>query len=260
MTDNKERTIKDILNDEIERKLAENPPKVPTLEEFKAMAYERMEEKKAENTEAEADAEARTVVANTKTDKKRKLYIACGAVGFVIAVMICAFAINMFTTDVGADKNPKDEIVTEDGVIIEDGGWGSSEGEDNVFVVTDWKDVKGVKITYPKLLIPEYMPEGYEFEKLEIDQMETGGSICEYIFINRASDVIEIEIVIHKANLVSLDITNVTRILVCNKGDIYIQEENNKKATIQIDDGIIVSIWSNLADNEIIEITESLTN
>lgn len=256
MTDNKERTIKDILNDEIERKLAENPPKMPTLEEFKAMAYERLEEKKAENTEAEA--EVRTVVANTKTDKKRKLYIACGAAGFVIAVMICAFAINMFTTDVGADKNPKDEIITEDGVIIEDGGWGSSEGEDNVWVIEDWKDVESAKITYSALLIPEFVPNGYIFKHLIIETFDTGDLKYEYLFTNKENVNLEIEVLNIDGGVFSAEIDGATRMLDSEKGIIYLIEEN-KIATIQSDDGSVV-IWHNISDYELIKTIDGLNH
>lgn len=255
MTDNKERTIKDILNDEIERKLAENPPKVPTLEEFKAMAYERLEEKKVENTEAEA--EVRTVVANTKTDKKRKLYIACGAVGFVIAVMICAFAINMFTTDVGADKNPKDEIVTEDGVIIEDGGWGSSEGEDNVWVIEDWKDVESAKETVPDLLIPKYIPDGYQFKQLTINNFIENDITYEYLYFGSCSELLEIEIISIKGGEVSSNINDVTKTLDTIKGKVYIQSEK-KIATIRLHDGTVIHLIGSQNDNEIVKIIESI--
>lgn len=257
MTDNKERTIKDILNDEIERKLAENPPKMPTLEEFKAMAYERLEEKDAENTEAETDTEVRTIVANTKTDKKRKLYIACGAAGFVIAVMICAFAINMFTTDVGADKNPKDEIITEDGVIIEDGGWGSSEGEDNVFVVTDWEHIKATRELYPELLTPTYIPSEYKFQQMRAETYDTGDAIFEYIYTQGNEEIIEIEEFYIVGGSASHSIDGEAKKLTSSKGTIYVQE-NGKKATIFINGGITISIWSILSDEEIIKIAEGL--
>lgn len=259
MTDNKERTIKDILNDEIERKLAENPPKMPTLEEFKAMAYERLEEKDAENTEAETDTEVRTIVANTRTDKKRKLYIACGAAGFVIAVMICAFAINMFTADVGADKNPKDEIITEDGVIIEDGGWGSSEGEDNVWSTTDWEYIEDAKKAAPTVLIPKYVPSGYVFEKVTIITDDIGNATCEFMFFN-GNTPLEIEEYIPKNYLDSFKVDKAAREIDCKKGKVYIQEYDNKIATIQMNGGIIFNIWTNASDDEIIKIIEMCEN
>ena len=43
MTDNKkERTIRDILSDEVERQLEKNPPAKPSFEAFREMAYRRM--------------------------------------------------------------------------------------------------------------------------------------------------------------------------------------------------------------------------
>ena len=62
-----------------------------------------------------------------------------------------------FTTDVDADKNAKEEIVTEDGVVIEDGGWGSDDEES--WEITDWNEVSAMKATIPQLIIPEYIPD-----------------------------------------------------------------------------------------------------
>lgn len=262
MTDkkNEERTIKDVLCDDIDRRLEENPPKMPTLEEFKAMAYERLAEADAKGTDADTQAisESRETV-KVKGTKTKTLKTAGLVAGFVIAVIIGAFAFNAYIDDVGADKNPKEEIVTEDGVIIEDGGWGSSDGEDGVWVITDWEHVEAAKETIPELLIPGYIPEGYEFEKLTIETVSEGMMICEYIF-NNGESIVEIESQHYSSTTSSFNIGDVARKVESQKGMVYIQEYNKKIATIQIDDGILLYIESTVSDNDIIKIIDSLKN
>ena len=48
------------------------------------------------------------------------------------------------------------------------GGYGD-DGSVNEFTITDWDDIKsGYSDFFQELLIPEYIPKGYEFEKLII--------------------------------------------------------------------------------------------
>ena len=257
---NEERTIKDVLCDDIDRRLEENPPKMPTLEEFKAMAYERLAEADAKGTDADTKAlsENRETV-KVKGTKTKTLKTAGLVAGFIIAVIIGAFAFNAYIDDVGADKNPKEEIVTEDGVIIEDGGWGSSDGEEGVWVIDAWKDVEGVKETLPELLIPRYVPDGYEFEKLTIEWIETGAATYEYCFYNNYNEI-KIEATHYNNTINSFNIANVDRQLKTDKGVVYFQEYENKIATIQIDDGILLYVEGSITDNDIVKMINHISN
>ena len=100
--------------------------------------------------------------------RKRRMRRISGIAALFVIVLACGafFVFSTFTTDVDADKNPKEEIVTEDGVIIEDGGWGSSS--EDTWEINNWDEVKSAKAMISELLVPYYIPNGYVFEKLSI--------------------------------------------------------------------------------------------
>ena len=252
-----ERTISQILSDEMDRQMEENPPAIPTLEEFRKMAHERLEEEKAKKTESKSTAEPKPEVPAKEKLKRLKRFVTIAVAAAVIILVLTAIAGRAdVISDVDADKNPKETIVTEDGVIIEDGGWGSSVSEDNVWETQSWGDVQDAKMLYPKLIVPQYMPTGYTFKKLSVESTENGTITCEYFFSN-ADDIIEIEQYAPCSKLNSYNMGEYSRTATCEKGCIYIYD-NEQKAIIQKDDGII-SLWCKLRDEEIIKIIENLT-
>lgn len=181
----------------------------------------------------------------------RRLTAAAALLMLVVAATV--FAFENFTTDVDADKKAKEEIVTEDGVVIEDGGWGSSTEEN--WTITDWAEIKVAKATIPELMVPEYVPEGYEFEVLTISEFE-GTANIEYIFDN-GGDKLRIQEHIHNTSLESTHMDG-GESLESTKGEIYLQttyDENN--AVIYLDDGITVFVWTILNNEEIVEIVEN---
>ena len=257
MTDNKkERTIQDILNDEIERQLEKNPPAKPFFEEFREMAYNRM---KNEAEGGDASEEGDNIMPVDAKNIKRILRTAGVAAGFVMAVLAGMFAFNTLNSEVGADKNAKEEIVTEDGVIIEDGGYGSSDGEDNVWVITNWHDVESVKLTYPELIIPEYVPEGYEFESLIVESLDSRNVFAEYIFSKNEREKIEIEIFNTENDTKASVLNRHDEIIKSEKGNVYINIEE-KNAAIVYNDDIVINIYGSLSVTEILEIVNNLSN
>lgn len=233
LTDKSTEILKECFDAQITKQLEENPPEIPTYEQFSAMI--------------DKDQTAR---------RRRKRRITGIAACFVAAILIGVFSCSLPGSDVDADNNPKEEITTEDGVIIEDGGWGSSEEEDNVWVIKDWKHIKDARDAVPELLIPEYVPDGYEFEKLVVEN-EIGIATCEYLFINN-SNSFEIEMTFKEQPMGSLEIDNVERCVECKIGTIHIQELENKMATTQMSDGAIICIIGNISDKEIIAVIEGL--
>lgn len=227
--------LKECFDAQITKQLEENPPGIPTYEQFSAMI--------------DKDQIAR---------RHRKRRITGIAACFVAAVLIGVFAFGLPGSDVDADNNPKEEITTEDGVIIEDGGWGSSEEEDNVWVTDDWEHVADAKQMAPQLLIPTYIPQDYQFKQLIVENIEEEFQICEYLFVNKDGATIELEVVFKNTSLGTLEIENVARTLKCKEGDIYVQEYENKIATIQKNDGIIIYVIGKIPDGEIIKIINGL--
>ncbi len=235
MADNKndERTVKAIISDAFDKYAQQQPGPVMTPQQL----MEIVKKKKAEQ-------------------RKRKLRIAGVAVLFLAVIGGTMIASDTF--DAGADKNPKEEIVTEDGIVIEDGGWGSSVGQDDVWSTTDWSEVRVQKEMMPQLLVPEYIPKGYEFQELIIEVSETANTMCKYSFTNMHDEVISIDVFMQNEKLEIRNITNDSYQLDSEKGIIYVQDYENKIATIYIDDGISINIWCQLDDKEIIRIIEGI--
>ncbi|MBR6799398.1 MAG: DUF4367 domain-containing protein [Firmicutes bacterium] len=219
------------FSEEIRRRLAAPDSGKPTLEEFKVMVYKDREKRR----------------------KKRNALVACIVAAFIVGYL----SFDALVPEVGADKNPKETIVTEDGVIIEDGGWGSSEEEDNVWCIYDWSELENVKLAYPMMVVPKYIPKGFVFVKFTLERLDENNIICEYHYNNKKKDQLEMEVFIHNNAMTSTDINNIERVLSSEKGDIYIQEKENKIATIQIN-GSIVNIVGNITDNEIMKVVNGL--
>lgn len=184
----------------------------------------------------------------------RRLTAAAALLMLVVAATV--FAFENFTTDVDADKNAKEEIVTEDGVVIEDGGWGSSTEEN--WTITDWAEIKVAKATINELVTPLYIPDGYKFEKLVIS---AAGNIinAEYIFCNREKKQLTILQHIQNENLEATNIYTNDNIIRSTKGNIYvIQNEAMNTAIIQLKNDSIIEIFSNLSNEEIVKIVDKM--
>lgn len=232
---NSEKTLQEILSDALAQDLIDDPPTSMSFEEFEEMLDRHESDRK----------------------RKHRRRLALAAATFLIFIVGAALVFNTLTTDVGANKNAPEEIVTEDGVVIEDEGWGSS-GEDS-WVITNWDEVASIKIAEPDLIIPEYIPKEYTFSELRFEQIESWNKTYEYLFISEKGDTLEIEINIQMGHIAALNIHNISRELLCDVGTIYIQDGEIKRATTQIDDGFLVRIWSELSDEEIVYIIENLS-
>ena len=184
----------------------------------------------------------------------RRLTAAAALLMLVVAATV--FAFENFTTDVDADKNAKEEIVTEDGVVIEDGGWGSDSEQS--WEITDWDEVATMKAMIPQLVVPEYIPEGYSFSRLVISEM---GSIIDIEYLYNSIEAKEIVIVQHiqEENLEVVDIYDIKKSMESSKGEIYfIKNKEINTAIVQLNDGCIIEIFSVLIDEEIIRIVDGI--
>lgn len=230
---NSDKSLREIIGEALERDAADATPSPMSYREFQSMISGSTQVKR----------------------KKRRQRIAGFAALFVIALVSAALVFHVFTADVGANKNAPEEIITEDGVVIEDKGWGSS-GED-CWTITSWDEVETAKATFSDLMIPQYIPEGYEFEELEIEQIESNDIIYVYVFSNGKKETIEMQIFRIKGGEMAIDIDHISRTVFSNKGEIYIQKDN-KMATIQMDDGQTIHILSNLSDEDVVKLIDNL--
>ncbi len=273
------RSLEDIISAVGEQDLAEIPHVPMTPERLAALAAARDAEENLAASEAKHDAAENLAapepnrgaadenlatptvpVETAKTRKKKRLYKLVGGIAavFVLILIGAVVAFNALSVDVGADKNQKEEIVTEDGVVIEVAGDGTEHYSGEVWSTEDWSEVAMVKVLYPQLLIPEYIPNEYQFQSLYVEQLETGDITGQYLFLTEVEDMLEIEVFVTDIMLLSSNIENVEKTIKSTKGTIYIQEDEKKTATIQIDDGIIIKIWGKISDEEIVKIIDNL--
>ncbi|MDO4485919.1 MAG: DUF4367 domain-containing protein [Bacillota bacterium] len=173
---------------------------------------------------------------------------------FVLVIAAALFAYNTIAEDVEADKNAPEEIVTEDGVVIEDGGWGSSS--EDMLVINDWDDIAIAKEHVDNLLVPEYIPEGYVFDSLTVEKMEGNSTICVFNFL-KGEEVLEIQEYVSKNNSNALEMEDIYLKIDSNKGPIYIKEnEDIKIATIQMNDGVTLFVKGHIKNTDISKIVE----
>lgn len=228
------RTIKSIIKDSTDRELSKLSMPEMTPDMLRGMA------KSAE-----------------KKKLRRYRKIAGAAAALVIVAVGVALVFNSLSTDVEADKNAKHEVVTEDGIIIEDEGWGSSSGVCQT--ITEKSDINIIKEEMTNLLIPKYVPSNYLFAHLTIDKLENTCDF-EYMFYDHDNCELIIHEHIQNENMSAMYVRNVKNTVMCSKGKIYFQNgEEKNKATIKFDDGITVDIWSNLSNDEVIKIIENLS-
>lgn len=230
--------LRECFDAQIMKKLEENPPEIPSYEQFSDMI----------------DRDQRKL-------RRRRRRIAGIAACFMVAMLVGIFACSLPGANVDADNNPKEEIATDDGVIIEDGGWGSSEYADNVWMTDDWEQVALAKEINPKLLIPEYVPQEYEFENLVIENYVKNDFLCEYVFVsNSNNEILEIEELMIDGGIDSAMIEESIEKIQCKYGIIYVQNRENgtKIAIIQIDDGITVYITGKISNENLVDIVEKL--
>lgn len=228
-----ERTMEDIIKDATDRYLDSFPEKEITVSDLEDM-----------------------VSRHDRKTRKRTVRAAGFAALFVIVVAGIFFVSGGYF-DVGADKNPKEQIVKDDMVVSKDGGYGDDGGV-NEFTITDWDDIKsGYSDFFQELLIPEYIPKGYEFEKLIIqDEVET---ITYKYFFKNNTDILELHEYKYSGALDSIETRHYDDKIKCEKGYIYInKDEGTNKATIQIKNNIIVDIWGPLTTTELVNLLNNL--
>lgn len=192
---------------------------------------------------------------NRKRAARRKRYMAVAAC--VLVLCIGTFGIKMIleTEDTVAVAGKGDDVVNESGnnVVIKNN---REDVEENIGVrtvtCTTWDAVEEAKETYSNLLIPEYIPEGYEFEKLTI---ERSNIVEKYIFsFEKDKKTLEIQQVVGVDTTVYYDYS---RKLQSEKGEIMVIEKPNECAFCSFKDNIIY-LLSECKDADIVRIFNNL--
>lgn len=141
----------------------------------------------------------------------------------------------------------------QEGVVTKNNSVGAEENPGGERVtVTDWKQVEPLKKEYPDLQIPDYIPEGYGFAKLEI---ENNDNVKKYWYTFRnGEDILQLK----QIGGLTVSIFNEhERNVESNAGPVYFKNDGIENAGIQKGNQMIV-VSGQLSDAEMIRILESL--
>ena len=184
-------------------------------------------------------------------------------VAIIIVMLLGLNAVMLFS-----DSN---EVYSEKGLLhrIHEGVRGIFTDEDpskyvevdetgEVFIITDMKDIDKAKAFWPELCVPEYVPEGYEFEKLEINKITSGNYKAMYLYYYSSDKIkILIENIDNDSNYISKSkgktIVKDDRVINTYYDKIY----NKIIADVYLDD-VYICIQGNITQQDIIHVASNI--
>lgn len=159
-----------MLSQALEEELGEIPEASITIEELREL--EQMDRKK-------------------KRIRKAKIIGTAAALLIVCGVAAYAACWPEAAVPVDAAKNQKQSVTEENGMVIINEG--DAEGEGAVTTIeTDCEKVQGMRNSFPDLIIPAYVPKGYKFVELEIEQYTKSGYVAMYRY-EKDAYILELE-------------------------------------------------------------------
>lgn len=185
--------------------------------------------------------------------RKRYAIAACTALVFLCAAALALHFGLLSGSDVSMAGKGGDQInETEGGAVIKGNQADADENLGSVkIVIDDWKQVEEAQIKYPDMLIPEYIPEGYEFEELVIE----GNALTEkYRFLFKFGDeTLEINNAIQKRETAIFNYDDVIEVdgytLMINTDEKVTHCKMNNK---------LITIRGNLENEKTIQIIKNL--
>lgn len=192
---------------------------------------------------------------NRKRAAKRKRYMAVAACVLVICLGSFGIKMALETEDTVAVAGKGDDVVNESGnnVVIKNN---QEDVEENIggeqIVVENWDKVADMQKQYEDMMIPGYVPEGYEFSKLEVVDNDNVSSYT-YTYKTDSKDL-EIKQVM---NIDSTVYYEYDRCITSGDIEVMIKEDSGKCASYKLKDGIIFIIGE-CTDDQIIEIINSM--
>ena len=192
--------------------------------------------------------------AKEKSRARKRKYMA--AISCVVIVCAGTFsAMNLLVPDAAiAGKNGP--VTMEDGnsTIVKNNAEdpGANLGGDTM-IETEWDKVATVKKNYPDLLIPGYVPEGYEFKELRVEVTEAFSS---FIYTYERDNKL-IKLIQSKGDGMKI-IKNYSYTFETNDGiEIRMKEDEEKSANFFIEEDLC-AIVGDLSEEEFGKITDSL--
>lgn len=188
---------------------------------------------------------------------RRRRYAAVCAC--ILLVCCGTFGMKMLTDsdDYYAVAGKNDPVTSEkDGNTVIKSGDGDMDenlGADDV-VIDDWSRVETAKKSYPDLLVPGYVPDGYEFEELRITVTEIS-SKYEYTFANENKQII----LSQTTGIEAKAIKNYNYTIKSkNNITIMVKEDVQKISGCVWDSNNTITIKGNMDDQEYINIIDNL--
>lgn len=233
------KSLKDLVSDAVEQELAQYPKRTLTPQQLEAMVLREAQRKR----------------------RKRRRIAGIAAV-FVIAAIGIGLALDAPQLGAEADKPESREVVSEDGIIVENSNWGGSP--EDILTIDNLEDIEIAKKWMPELLLPTYIPQQYSFKELEVERVGEGCFTAIYKYNKgNSQDAIEalrIEEIKQTVSLSQNIVEQNSSKWDCQKGEFYISNDGttSKTATIILHDGFTVVIQGNLSYKEFVRIIDGL--
>lgn len=199
-----------------------------------------------------------------QADRKKRNRKRASIVGIAAAlILVCGVAAYAawpkIAVPVDADKNSEQSVEEENGVVVinENG----AEGESAVTrTEKNWDKVADLRKDFPDLMIPSYVPEGYEFVELEIEQYKSVGYKAAYVYKKENSKLKLEENTYKNQGEIAPTLTETEQTIATKHGKGYILDKKNSKvhiAAIHWDDKSF-TIKGSITEEECIKIIDGI--
>lgn len=170
--------------------------------------------------------------ADRKKRNRKRANIVGIAAALILVCGVAAFAAwPKMAAPVDADKNTQQSVEEENGVVVinENG----AEGESAVTTVEkNWDKVKDLRKDFPELMIPSYVPEGYEFVEVKIEQDIKIGYHVTYIYKKQELELQIEEDVYREQGESAPTQTDTEHQFETKQGTAYISDKKNENLNI----------------------------
>lgn len=236
---------------EIEKEEPNKDCAEPFMEEVGAALERRAKKNKLDRAVLECWAKEESA----KRQARRRRYLTAAACFLLLCIGAAGISHFLHPENYYVTAGKDDPIVNEEGnnTVIKDNEEGSelNVGTEEV-TVTQWEKIDAVKKNHPDLLIPEYIPEGYEFESLQISVNPLEKRYTYRFFFNEESLVLvqadkELEVVK----------TFNRKIQDTNGNEILLREDIGKNGYCYICN-CLCTIKGDLSDEEYLRIMDGL--
>lgn len=127
-------------------------------------------------------------------------------------------------------------------------------------VVDKWEDVEGAKSFLPELYIPEYVPEGYQFETLTVQRTNSVKYSSVFLFKDKEGKAILVIQRTKDQEESQVLVSNATSSFETAQGTVYITKDEftNRLSGVLVDGNNLINITAELPLEEFQKIFENL--